>query len=1820
MADNSIDNLTIEIDASANKAKAGLNQVKSQLNSMKDSTKNINIGNLEKVASAVASIGEAGEGAKNAGVGLKKLASSMESLNKMSPESLTNISNAIEKISRSLGNLGNNNKISIKIDSEGVKKAVKPIEDMAKSPAMQNAQESAANVGRAVERMGESAQQASDSINSLIMNEQADADAANAAIEAHDKYEKSLKSQKDASDNYKSSIDWDKVKINDWQEKAKENRISDEEIAKGATLRNDVLPVDTQRIDQASASTDRLSSSLQRESQAANQANSAINNFSNGTSRGASIADRFRGAVARISESISNVRTRFSGGFNTEAFNEHMQEVIDRMQECKATMSGMENGTIELDFDKYSDAAQSLDALQSEFEQFKEKAQNAPGTIKGVASAFENVGKAAQSMGLEGVGSILSSIASLLPSIQMGGMSASTGFDAMAVSLNGVQAAIPIIGIILAVITEIYTAVKKVTAAIKATIQNVVNTIKSAITKIREAIGTIKSWLGGFFDNIKEKLGISGDLLENVKKKLRSFARLAIFMLLRKAFTALFSNIGNSFNLLAQYSDMMGTRFNKNVSLIVSDAKWLSNSVVAAFEPMINAITPILDAIITKVVEVINVINQFFSALTGGKTWTRAKRNIENYAGGLDTATGSAKDMKKAVDDLTTGIDELNILRQDDGSDAGGGGGGAGGAGAGDYYTTEDVPSEIQNFVDKVKESWEKADFTEVGKMIGDKLAESLANIPWDRIKDTASRLGKSLATLLNGFIQGSFDGKSVSWWIGKTIAEAINTAFIFIRDYVGTLDWTAHGVALTDGIKGALSNLDWGAIKASCIFIGDGIAKYLNAVFADIGMWELMGTTFSNGINSVVRGAYQFVTTFNWGNFGTAIGTFLGNAIGGIDYNMIAQTFVRGLNGAFEALHNFAMSYPWIEIGTKCANGINTALKGINWGTVQDGFMAFCKGIGQNINAFLTTIDYEEILHSIMMGIDTAFKGIDAFMSAIHPEEIAQKIVNGINRAVQDFSEHAAEWGEAAGKIIHALCVGIETVITQTNWLEVMRGISKFMAEIDWYELLRTVFLVFASQWTFDKMFKGAALGGIGKAIIEGIGKGISDAWDIFWNNVKGLWDSFITNIKNLLGIHSPSTVFAEIGGNVVAGIGQGISNAWNGMTSTLSGLWDSLVSGISSTWESIKTNTSEAWNSVKEGVSEKFNATREFLSNTATTIHDNINQRWTEIKDATNQAWEKVKTDVSEKIDNAKETATKVTDALKTNVSERWNGIKEATTQTWEKVKTDVSDRITNAKETASTVADTLKTNVSTTWDNLKSNTATAYQNLKDDVETKFNNMRSNVEGTSGGLQSTIGTKWEEMKNAAGTAWEQLKGNVEGAFNPMANNVNNTAGGIQSNLAGQWSAVLNNANAQWGWVKNSVEDKMSQMRTNLQNQDFGSVGNNVMDGIRNGISQKWDELKTKVSDVARGMLDTIKNVLGIHSPSRAFAEIGEFSVEGLIEGLETYEDAKPVITDFATDIMNWFGDSSFGSINKDRFMNFAVEIVSGFREKIVNIYRTVQTPIIVWATSIKSWFHDSSFGGINRITWVNYAREIVYAFRDAITKEHMVTKQPMITWATNVKNWFSNPDGTTLRDSFYWIGRNIIQGFIDGINSLWYVAMQRIREFGQSVVAEGRAATQEASPSKAFRQIGAYVVEGFNLGIEDEMQSTVDTMREWLGNINDNLVIAPSIQVDTSNLRNYTANTGIGFEDSTIIHNARQEYAVSGSVKTEVGYDFSNQMKTIITTELQPYLSDIRDDTRRQADKKESVNVTIGRKTIREAVVEQKAADGFNFTPQFS
>lgn len=128
---------------------------------------------------------------------------------------------------------------------------------------------------------------------------------------------------------------------------------------------------------------------------------------------------------------------------------------------------------------------------------------------------------------------------------------------------------------------------------------------------------------------------------------------------------------------------------------------------------------------------------------------------------------------------------------------------------------------------------------------------------------------------------------------------------------------------------------------------------------------------------------------------------------------------------------------------------------------------------------------------------------------------------------------------------IVNALIGNIDQII--------MAGVQLFVALIQNLPTIIVEIVKAVPQIVSGIVQAFASLGGeminAGANLLHGLWEGISGAASGLWEKVSGWASSLVSGIKDFFGIHSPSTVFAEIGGNMADGVGVGFTDNMGGV-----------------------------------------------------------------------------------------------------------------------------------------------------------------------------------------------------------------------------------------------------------------------------------------------------------------------------------------------------------------------------------------------------------------------------------------------------------------------------------------------------------------------------------------------------------------------------------------------------------------------------------------------------------------------------------------------
>ena len=126
-----------------------------------------------------------------------------------------------------------------------------------------------------------------------------------------------------------------------------------------------------------------------------------------------------------------------------------------------------------------------------------------------------------------------------------------------------------------------------------------------------------------------------------------------------------------------------------------------------------------------------------------------------------------------------------------------------------------------------------------------------------------------------------------------------------------------------------------------------------------------------------------------------------------------------------------------------------------------------------------------------------------------------------------------------------------------------------------------------------------------------------------------------------------------------------------------------------------------------------------------------------------------------------------------------------------------------------------------------------------------------------------------------------------------------------VFSGLPAKIGSVFTNI---FGKIKDFGSNAISSIKSNMQSfastavnalsdlpRKFWDIGKNIVSGVWNGIQSMAGYFRDQVEGFFSGIVDGVKDFLGIHSPSKVFAEIGGYMGLGLEEGMtDSLDDAR--------------------------------------------------------------------------------------------------------------------------------------------------------------------------------------------------------------------------------------------------------------------------------------------------------------------------------------
>lgn len=547
--------------------------------------------------------------------------------------------------------------------------------------------------------------------------------------------------------------------------------------------------------------------------------------------------------------------------------------------------------------------------------------------------------------------------------------------------------------------------------------------------------------------------------------------------LLYKAVGAIRRAISEATENIARGSE----RANKTLSSLSTSFLYAKNSVMAAFLPALEAITPVVTRVVDSLAGLFNLIGMINQELFGtGVTAVQAKKAQKDYAASIGQ-TG------KAADKALLSIDELNKLEN---PSAGSGGSGGSGINPEDMFEEVELSEKAKAIAEKIREIAEAMESIKDNPAI--KAIADALNFLWEKgVLPLANWLMEhpNVLGILIDFLL-ALVGLALISSIARKISKALG-----LTGLAGTLGKLGSKVAQWLGKKGKKGTVEQGleSLKDSLDGLGSTTVKPdidLSSILEKIkNTFSPANPEYTKALSRLYNAGQSMANKIISG-MSNAFSSGVNRAFSSLNEQIyeagekLSDGLLKGAINKFEA--DKAVWEEWAKKADDIFREINeihspSKLFTVEGKNIMDGLIAGMSGYDNAFYLIFNSIflqfkksfnEFREWLKSALLAAWTDDITPFLYNAVISVMESANKISNTFNDLKGSFNEMIGysekAWDDFSNRF-------------QTNWNSFWSAISTFFSDV-WSEIKSTFKTVY--DWIGEKL--NILLGGIGAVIEE--------------------------------------------------------------------------------------------------------------------------------------------------------------------------------------------------------------------------------------------------------------------------------------------------------------------------------------------------------------------------------------------------------------------------------------------------------------------------------------------------------------------------------------------------------------------------------------------------------------------------------------------------------------------------------------------------------------------------------------------------------------
>lgn len=652
---------------------------------------------------------------------------------------------------------------------------------------------------------------------------------------------------------------------------------------------------------------------------------------------------------------------------------------------------------------------------------------------------------------------------------------------------------------------------------------------------------------------------------------------------------------------------------------------------------LINVLTPVIQVINTligKLMSLANAFRAFTELLTGKKSGgggvkaasgdlAKLKSDADKAGAAVGGIGGAAGKAAKAVKGVSTGIDELNIIRPP--SEGAGGGSGSGGSGGG--YEADDFDmGELDTEVDALEGRYAALldRFQELQGLFakGFKIGAGDLSV-LDSIKKHLSGIQKS--------IEGIFFDKEVK----EAIKRFVDTMVQSLGQVVGSL--FSIGATIADNLLG-------------------GIDLYLSQNVQQIKEYLISMFDIGSDISTILAGFISAVAE--------VFSVFRTPEAKQITADLIG-IFTSAFMGVTELVAKFArdvldlLTGPFVDNKEKIKSALEETLK------VIEPVFARIKTLVDDTFAGINKL-YDEHISPMIKSFRDGFSELAGLFLTLY-ETYFLPVIQNLGKEFTEFCDRHLQplidkFLEFCGKVADAVSA-LWTNVLQPLIAWIMQKMAPVIA--GFVEEAGRKFFAFYSLICDVVADILDALGGL-MDFLTGVFTG---DWEKAWEGIKTFVSGIWSAIKTMI-----STIFSWIYQDIRQKLSQVKENwqsIWQTVSSFASTIWQAIKEKALEIFGILKTKLLEIWEEVKQKLREKWEEIRKKAEEIFTAIKEKLLEIWTAVKEKLLEKWEEIKKKAEEIFGAIRDKLSEIWDSVKKTIEEKWEAIKQWFLDIWKAIK---------------------------------------------------------------------------------------------------------------------------------------------------------------------------------------------------------------------------------------------------------------------------------------------------------------------------------------------------------------------------------------------------------------------------------------------------------------------------------------------------------------------------------------------------------------------